>query len=80
MLQWSPQLAKSANEYAKYLAEKGIFQHSNSSDGENLGKGYSSMEGATKAWLSEEKLYDGRGIDGSFGSYGHFTAVGLKAY
>lgn len=75
-LEWSSELAKDAEQYAKTLAEKGTMVHSGvQAQGENLymSSGAAEYDQAVQSWLAEEKEYNGEKIgEGDFGKWGHF--------
>ena len=64
-LEWSKDLQKDAERYAKYLAKKDVFKHSSDNNqGENLYYEYNSesittkpFSRATTAWLEEKEDY-----------------------
>ncbi|KAH9826495.1 pathogenesis-related protein 1a [Teratosphaeria destructans] len=76
-LEWSPQLAYEAEEYAKILASERIMQHSGAlGRGENLywATWDASFDEAVDWWLAEEKDYHGQPIGvGNLGAYGHYS-------
>ena len=75
-LDWSPKLAREAEEYARTLAEKGKMVHSGvAGQGENLYMKSCDceLEEAVEAWLAEERNYGGEKIgEGELGKWGHF--------
>ncbi|KAG6990049.1 Zinc finger BED domain-containing protein RICESLEEPER 2 [Fusarium oxysporum f. sp. conglutinans] len=63
-------------EWADHLASKGLLQHSQGGDGENLYMGTtdSPYSAAVKAFLAEGSQYNGEAISGSnYMSFGHYT-------
>lgn len=78
-LQWSDNLAKSAEKWVKTLARKGCdLQHSNSEYGENLWMGmgeYSAIE-IVDSWASEQKHYNATTNTCANGEVcGHYTQM-----
>ncbi len=82
-VQWSPQIAQFAQQWADEIARKGTFEHrprSQQKFGENLAAGssptYSPLEGA-KQWYDEKKLF--RAPNGVFTAAlmpaGHYTQM-----
>jgi len=80
-LSWSASVASSAQAWADHLTHDCLFEHSGSSNGENL---YATSETAVVeaeesvlAWASEREFYDfGTEVSGSnFSSFGHYTQV-----
>merc|ERR1712174_59773 len=58
-LSWSTELEKVAQDWANNLArENCAMYHSNHPSGENLGRGYRSINDAVTAWYEEEELYN----------------------
>ncbi|KAK7720935.1 hypothetical protein SLS64_001228 [Diaporthe eres] len=82
-LTWDDGLANDARQYAQHLADTKKFEHSGvNGQGENLfmSSGDASLTDATHAWLNEKPNYHGENIpDGDFGSYGHYTQVGIAS-
>jgi len=85
-LEWSNDLQKEAENYAKYLADKDVFKHSSQKNqGENLYYEYYSasvtinpLERASSSWLDEKKDYKYSKIgDGknTFSMIGHYTQM-----
>ena len=84
-LEWSNDLQKDAENYAKYLARNDIFEHSHQNNqGENLYYEYNSesitkkpFERASTAWLDEKKdfIYSAIKLDDNFYKIGHYTQM-----
>ena len=84
-LEWSNDLQKDAENYAKYLARNDIFEHSHQNNqGENLYYEYNSesitkkpFERASTAWLDEKKdfIYSAIKLDDNFYKTGHYTQM-----
>jgi hypothetical protein len=85
-LEWSKNLQKDAERYAKYLAKKDVFKHSsNKNQGENLYYEFNSesittkpFSRATSSWLDEKSDYQYAKIgDGknTFHLIGHYTQM-----
>lgn len=72
-LAWSSRLESGAQEWA----DNCVFSHSQSGDGENLAKGYSSVDDAVRAWYNEETSYNYNSPSFSK-STGHFTQMVWK--
>ncbi|KAK2470907.1 hypothetical protein H9L39_17138 [Fusarium oxysporum f. sp. albedinis] len=75
-LSWNDTLASGAQEWADHLASKGLLQHSQGDDGENLymGTSDSPYSAAVMAFLAEDSQYNGEVISGSnYMSFGHYT-------
>jgi pathogenesis-related protein 1 len=76
-LKWSPELAKTAKEWADHLIENGQFVHSHSKYGENLFEiegGAASAFDVVRAWAAEVKDYDYR-TNTCHGMCGHYTQI-----
>lgn len=63
VLEWNPDLASSASDWAKRLADKGYMQHSDTRLGENIvitdeDDGNITGSGVVDKWAREEALYD----------------------
>mmetsp|Transcript_13750 Transcript_13750/g.26382 ORF Transcript_13750/g.26382 Transcript_13750/m.26382 type:complete len:409 (-) Transcript_13750:139-1365(-) len=77
-LSWSTELEKVAQDWANKLArENCAMYHSNHPSGENLGRGYRSINDAVTAWYEEEELYNYNN-PGFSSATGHFTQVVWK--
>ena len=84
-LEWSTDLQKDAENYAKYLARTDTFKHSQQNNqGENLYYEYNSksitkkpFERASIAWLDEKKdfTYSTIKVDKNFYKIGHYTQM-----
>ena len=84
-LEWSNELQKKAENYAKYLAKKDIFKHSiQKTQGENLYYEYNSVsitenpfERASSSWLDEKKDFSYSTIKNNkdFFKIGHYTQM-----
>ncbi len=86
-LQWSPELAASARQWADHLAATGKFEHAPENraepQGENLWagtRGYYSPEAMVDAWVREKRYFKlGRFPDnsttGNFEDVGHYTQL-----
>ncbi|KAI2634498.1 glycoside hydrolase family 128 protein [Xylaria nigripes] len=81
-LAWDAAIAKSAQDWAKHMAQTGKFEHSSGdqrpNQGENIAwvssSGDEPLSSATSMWLGEEKNYHGEPIgQGDFANYGHYT-------
>lgn len=73
-LVWDNQLAAYAEHYANLCQ----FQHSHTSYGENLAKGYPSVTAAIDGWYAEDRLYSYRHPGFSMQT-GHFTQLVWKS-
>ena len=77
-IQWSDDLAKSAQEWANQLAADGCaFAHSSSSYGENLWKGTAgafSIQDVVDSWGSEKESYD-YDTNSCSAVCGHYTQI-----
>ena len=78
-LTWSSSLASAATAWAEHMASTGKMEHSGTpGQGENLyaASPDATFEGAVRAWLGEEREYDGGPVGEGFRRYGHYTQVG----
>lgn len=84
-LEWSTELQKDAENYAKHLAKTDTFEHSKQNNqGENLYYEYNSLsitkkpfERASISWLDEKKdfVYSPIKNDNNFFKIGHYTQM-----
>ena len=77
-VQWSDKIANSARSWGQQLANQGCgFYHSSSPYGENLAKGYSSIQAVMGGWVtSEARCWSASNPNSCSGCVcGHFTQV-----
>jgi pathogenesis-related protein 1 len=78
-LEWSPQLAATAQQWAEHLAKIDVMMHSGSNGlGENLFVGYGkeyTPNDAVAAWYSEKKQYTYRKFRSGGPDVGHYTQL-----
>ena len=78
-LAWNEGLADEAGAYSAQLSSTGSFQHSDTSEGENLwkgGKDISFTQMVDGGWGKEKGSYHGETIDQSnFKAFGHYTQM-----
>ncbi|HXS07046.1 MAG TPA: CAP domain-containing protein [Rhizomicrobium sp.] len=90
-LSWNPALARTAQQWADYLAATGRFEHSpenhNLPEGENLWagtKGYFGPEAMVGAWVREKKffrpgVFPDNSSTGRVADVGHYTQLVWRA-